>query len=401
MQMRDLSARSDVALGTIYRYYSSKDHVLAEALVEWVEDLEGQIARRPPAGATTADRMVDILRRATRAMEREPKLSEAVITALAAADPKVIECQRVVGTTMARIQDRAFSDDFEAEDLAGIVRMLGCIWHAAAGRLGQRLVRHRQGRRRARAGRPAADRAPRGVGQATAFPCRGLGVWPSASALRSRRERACSKVSERGEPGGQDRVGARPHQVRRVAGLVVALPQGGVEHTGEHDEAPVEVEPQEHRRRDPHRAVRLRRAVDGVGEPEQRDEVHGLEAEGQQRGSREHRGVGEIRPGQTEQPGPHQEAEQEHDHEGDAQAGPRHEIAEAVGGGGGDHQGEEDGVVPRHSGDRRGLGHRHPPHDTRGRASRGRVFPHDVPRLERRKQPGPRCSCKSKRAAIP
>jgi AcrR family transcriptional regulator len=131
VQMRDLSARSDVALGTIYRYYSSKDHVLAEALVEWVQDLEGQIARRPPTGATTADRMVDILRRATRAMEREPKLSEAVITALAAADPKVIECQRVVGTTMARIQDRAFSDDFEAETRVGIVRMLGWIWYAA------------------------------------------------------------------------------------------------------------------------------------------------------------------------------------------------------------------------------------------------------------------------------
>ena len=131
VQMRDLSARSDVALGTIYRYYSSKDHVLAEALVEWVEDLEGQIARRPPTGDTTADRMVDILRRATRAMEREPKLSEAVITALAAADPKVIECQRVVGTTMARIQDRAFSDDFDADTRAGIVRMLGWIWYAA------------------------------------------------------------------------------------------------------------------------------------------------------------------------------------------------------------------------------------------------------------------------------
>ena len=131
VQMRDLSARSDVALGTIYRYYSSKDHVLAEALVEWVQDLEGQIARRPPTGATTADRMVDILRRATRAMEREPKLSEAVITALAAADPKVIECQRVVGTTMARIQDRAFSDDFDADTRAGIVRMLGWIWYAA------------------------------------------------------------------------------------------------------------------------------------------------------------------------------------------------------------------------------------------------------------------------------
>lgn len=131
VQMRDMSARSDVALGTIYRYYSSKDHVLAEALVEWVADLEGQIARRPPDGLTTADRMVDILRRATRAMERQPKLSEAVITALSASDPKVIECQHHVGTTMARIQDKAFSDDFDGETRAGIVRMLGWIWYAA------------------------------------------------------------------------------------------------------------------------------------------------------------------------------------------------------------------------------------------------------------------------------
>ena len=131
VQMRDLSARSDVALGTIYRYYSSKDHVLAEALVEWVEDLEGQIARRPPDGATTADRMVDILRRATRTMERQPALSAAVITALSASDPKVIDCQQVVGATMARIQDRAFSDGFDVATRDGIVRMLGWIWYAA------------------------------------------------------------------------------------------------------------------------------------------------------------------------------------------------------------------------------------------------------------------------------
>lgn len=131
VQMRDMSARSDVALGTIYRYYSSKDHVLAEALVEWVADLEGQIALRPPDGTTTADRMVEILRRATRAMERRPQLSEAVITALSASDPKVILCQHRVGITMARIQDKAFSDDFDGATRAGIVRMLGWIWYAA------------------------------------------------------------------------------------------------------------------------------------------------------------------------------------------------------------------------------------------------------------------------------
>ena len=131
VQMRDVSARSDVALGTIYRYFSSKDHVLAAALVQWVHDLEEQIERRPPPEATATDRMIDILGRATRTMERQPKLSAAMITALNSADPNVIACQTELSATMARAQDRAFSDDFDPETRAGIVRTLSWVWYAA------------------------------------------------------------------------------------------------------------------------------------------------------------------------------------------------------------------------------------------------------------------------------
>ena len=35
VQMRDVAERADVALGTIYRYFASKDQLLAAALVEW------------------------------------------------------------------------------------------------------------------------------------------------------------------------------------------------------------------------------------------------------------------------------------------------------------------------------------------------------------------------------
>ena len=82
VQMRDVAQSAGVALGTIYRYFSSKDHLLAETLVEWAADLGRRVSRRPPKGDTLADRVVDVLRRATRGMELEPKLSEAVITAL-------------------------------------------------------------------------------------------------------------------------------------------------------------------------------------------------------------------------------------------------------------------------------------------------------------------------------
>src|SRR3954471_5467007 len=87
VQMRDVAAHGQVALGTIYRYFTSKDHLLAAAQVEWVTDLERRVGQRPPRSGTTAERMVDILRRATRAMEREPTLTAALVTAMSSPDP--------------------------------------------------------------------------------------------------------------------------------------------------------------------------------------------------------------------------------------------------------------------------------------------------------------------------
>ena len=128
VQMRDVAINGEVALGTIYRYFSSKDHLLAAVLVDWMIDLERRVSLRPPKGDKTVDRVVDILRRASRAMEKEPQLSAAVITALSSPDPAVAECQRDMTTVMARIQAQAFPPDFDPEIQARIIRVLGFIW---------------------------------------------------------------------------------------------------------------------------------------------------------------------------------------------------------------------------------------------------------------------------------
>ena len=48
--MRDVAASAEVALGTIYRYFPSKDALLAAAMLEWMEDLERRVTQRAPAG---------------------------------------------------------------------------------------------------------------------------------------------------------------------------------------------------------------------------------------------------------------------------------------------------------------------------------------------------------------
>ena len=131
VQMRDVAARSEVALGTIYRYFSSKDHLLAASLVTWTNDLERRIARRPPKGGTPADRVGDVLRRATESMERQPKLTEAVILAISSPDQGAASCQGEVAGAFARVMDRAMPDDLDPEVRAHVARVLNFVWYGA------------------------------------------------------------------------------------------------------------------------------------------------------------------------------------------------------------------------------------------------------------------------------
>ena len=54
LQMKDITAASGVALGTVYRYFSSKEHLVAEGLLALVGWLRGHARRCPRPGASTA-----------------------------------------------------------------------------------------------------------------------------------------------------------------------------------------------------------------------------------------------------------------------------------------------------------------------------------------------------------
>ncbi|MET0903580.1 MAG: TetR family transcriptional regulator, partial [Acidimicrobiales bacterium] len=61
VQMRSVSETANVAMATIYRYFSSKDHLLTAAMMEWTERLRGRVVQSPPRGDTAAEQMVDVL----------------------------------------------------------------------------------------------------------------------------------------------------------------------------------------------------------------------------------------------------------------------------------------------------------------------------------------------------
>jgi TetR/AcrR family transcriptional regulator, cholesterol catabolism regulator len=128
VQMRDVATRAQVALGTIYRYFTSKDQLLAAALVEWAAELERKLAQRPPVGETPADRVVNVLRRASRAMERNPTLTSALVTALASPDPAVRDCQQEIDKIMVTLVSGSLRD---VPDADGVMRVLSWVWFAS------------------------------------------------------------------------------------------------------------------------------------------------------------------------------------------------------------------------------------------------------------------------------
>ena len=130
VQMRDVAARADVAMGTVYRYFTSKDHLLAAALVHWVEQLDSRLAQNPAQGASPAERVIDALDRALRSMGRQPRLVGAVFTALASPDPAAIECQQQVSVLMEAIITRAIGEP-QPPDISDRARILGHVWYSA------------------------------------------------------------------------------------------------------------------------------------------------------------------------------------------------------------------------------------------------------------------------------
>lgn len=128
VQMRDVSTEADVALGTIYRYFSSKDHLLVSAMVEWMLELEAAMTKRPPRGDETVDRVLDVLHRALRAVEREPERAAAVVKAQTSDDGAAVRASQEVTDVLYRIMASAFLDGGDTDAQHDTIRVLAHVW---------------------------------------------------------------------------------------------------------------------------------------------------------------------------------------------------------------------------------------------------------------------------------
>jgi AcrR family transcriptional regulator len=137
VQMRAVAERADVALGTLYRYFPSKIHLLVSALGRQFEETEAALGRKPIPGDTPADRVSWVLSRATRSMQKEPQLTEALTRAFMFADSTVAGEIHVVGLRLTTMLNRAlqgteYVEGAEPTDREiAVARVVSDVWLSA------------------------------------------------------------------------------------------------------------------------------------------------------------------------------------------------------------------------------------------------------------------------------
>ncbi len=130
VQMRDVADRAEVALGTLYRYFPSKVHLLVAVMNESAEGLAERTERAPIPGDTAAERVTHVLGQAIRGLQREPLLSEAMTRALMFADTSAATDVHSVTVHMTGMIIRAMRgpDREPNEDDEAIARVLEQVW---------------------------------------------------------------------------------------------------------------------------------------------------------------------------------------------------------------------------------------------------------------------------------
>ncbi|WP_372736001.1 TetR family transcriptional regulator [Nocardioides sp.] len=130
VQMRSVAEQADVALGTLYRYFPSKIHLLVSALGREFERAEAALADSPIPGETASERVIYVLRATTRGLQGNPHLTEALTRAFMFADSSVATEIHAVGMQLSSILTKAMHPERTdvTEDDVAVARVIGDVW---------------------------------------------------------------------------------------------------------------------------------------------------------------------------------------------------------------------------------------------------------------------------------
>lgn len=133
VQMREVAVRAEVALGTLYRYFASKEHLLVSALAGEVGGIRERLSEKPPRGENDAERVMDVIRRSMRSLQRQPNVIAAMLKSLISTGPGVGDTVGPIGAQMTDIVVAAMRHDnpATAERDRAVAQVIQQVWLAS------------------------------------------------------------------------------------------------------------------------------------------------------------------------------------------------------------------------------------------------------------------------------
>ncbi len=135
VRLRDLAQMADVALGTVYKRFSSKEDILAAALHLQVQRLREMVIDNPIDGDTAEDRLKNFFAVATTALAAQPKLAAAMLRTVASGDPalaeKVTRYHGQMTEVILHVARGGADDAFPSDEEQILAHLLQNVWFAS------------------------------------------------------------------------------------------------------------------------------------------------------------------------------------------------------------------------------------------------------------------------------
>jgi AcrR family transcriptional regulator len=115
VKISEVARDSGVALGTLYRYFASKEHLFAAAFVEWQGALKKKLEKERPRGGSEAERLRDVFHRTIRAFQLQPQFYRVMMMLTATTDAYAADLYQSVSSQFHDSVQTAFAGPFDAD----------------------------------------------------------------------------------------------------------------------------------------------------------------------------------------------------------------------------------------------------------------------------------------------
>jgi AcrR family transcriptional regulator len=126
VKISEVARDADVALGTLYRYFASKEHLFGAAFYEWQAALQAKLETSAPKGDTEQERLRDVFHRTVKAFQRQPQFFRVMMMLETTGDPYAAEIYSSLGSLFEATVGPAFAGPLEG-DRAAVFRVLNSV----------------------------------------------------------------------------------------------------------------------------------------------------------------------------------------------------------------------------------------------------------------------------------